>query len=230
METSVEGSSGCWKDEPADGHVTSWAGILLGVTVADCVPVFMVDPGNRTVGLLHAGWRGAAAGILEEGLSRMADEFGSEAENLHVHFGPSICGRCYEVGPEVFRSLGLPEPAQPTPIDLRAHLASRAEGLGVRREQLSVSTWCTRCGGSPFFSHRAGEAQRQVGFLGLKKVAPKASLSVGLCEDCAWIRVTGNRRGSAFYLCRRGLDDPAFPKYPRLPVLECGGFEAVGDL
>ena len=48
---------------------------------------------------------------------------------------------------------------------------------------------------------------------------------VGLCAGCRWVRVIRNRRGSDFFLCRKGKEDPAYPRYPRLPVIECGGFE-----
>lgn len=47
----------------------------------------------------------------------------------------------------------------------------------------------------------------------------------GLCATCAWVRRIENDRGSVFYLCRRALDDPAYTKYPRLPVLRCPGYE-----
>jgi hypothetical protein len=51
----------------------------------------------------------------------------------------------------------------------------------------------------------------------------------GLCETCRWRRdVTTGR--SSFVLCTRGLDDPAYPKYPRLPVMECPGYQPVGAL
>ena len=81
-----------------DGHVTRTAGLLLTVTLADCVPVFVADPVHRAVALLHAGWRGTAAGVVERGLGVMAEAFGSGAEELFVHLGPAICGACYEVG------------------------------------------------------------------------------------------------------------------------------------
>ncbi|MDE0359044.1 MAG: laccase domain-containing protein, partial [Gammaproteobacteria bacterium] len=54
---------------PCDGHATRRAGTLLAVSVADCVPVFVVAPRVRAVMLLHAGWRGVAGGILEAGLA-----------------------------------------------------------------------------------------------------------------------------------------------------------------
>ncbi|MGJ5813458.1 hypothetical protein [Paludibaculum fermentans] len=49
----------------------------------------------------------------------------------------------------------------------------------------------------------------------------------GLCETCAWVRRIENDRGSVFLLCRRALTDTAYPKYPRLPVLRCPGYEPV---
>lgn len=48
---------------------------------------------------------------------------------------------------------------------------------------------------------------------------------VGLCADCRHHRITGNRRGSRFYLCERSRDDPRYPRYPALPVLACPGYE-----
>jgi YfiH family protein len=151
-----------------DGHAASAPGTLLAVTVADCVPVFLVDPRHRAVALLHAGWRGAAAGILEEGISLLQGEFQTSESELLVHLGPAICGSCYEVGPEVHGALGLPLPEGPTPVDLRGALAERAVSMGVLPSQITRSVFCTLCGGSPFFSHRAGESRRQVGFLGIR--------------------------------------------------------------
>ncbi len=139
----------------------------MGVTVADCVPVFLVDPSVEAVGLLHAGWRGVVAGILERGIELLRTELGSLAEDIHLHLGPAICRECYEVGSEVHLALGLPKPDGPNPVDLRGHLASRAVAAGVGKARITESAWCTLCGESPFFSHRRGELERQVGFLGI---------------------------------------------------------------
>lgn len=151
-----------------DGHVTSEPGLLLAVTTADCVPVFVVDPERRAIGMLHAGWRGTAAGILERGLGAMGESFDSDPQDLRLHLGPAICGRCYEVGPEVFEALDRPVPEAATPIDLREVLAARAIGQGVQPSAVSVSAHCTRCTDSDLFSHRGGDAFRQVGYLGIR--------------------------------------------------------------
>jgi YfiH family protein len=161
---------GLFIGEGHDGHATSTPGLLLTVSIADCVPAFLVDPGRRALALVHAGWRGVAAGVLEAGI-RALEVDGSRAGDLIVHLGPAICGRCYEVGPVVFEALGEPAPAAPAPIDLRAVLAGRAVAAGVPAESVTVSTHCTRCergGRRRFHSHRAGEWARQIAFLGIR--------------------------------------------------------------
>lgn len=154
--------------EPCDGHATDEVGVLLAVTVADCVPIFVVAPERRVVAALHAGWRGGAAGVLEAGLRLVEAVAGAAAEDLYVHLGPSICGGCYEVGPEVFEALSRPAPGRPTPIDLRDVLADRAEAAGVCDERITISSHCTRCTSSDLFSHRGGDGQRQVGYIGVR--------------------------------------------------------------
>jgi YfiH family protein len=152
-----------------DGHHSAMAGLALTVSVADCVPVSIVDPGARAATLLHAGWRGTAGGIIERGIELACRRTGASPDTLHLHLGPAICGHCYEVGPEVHERLGLPAPAGPAPVDLRAIGAARARTAGVPAAAITISATCTLCDADrPFFSHRAGEAQRQMGVLGIR--------------------------------------------------------------
>ena len=150
-----------------DGHLTRDPGLLLAVTVGDCVPVFLVAPGQRLVALLHAGWRGIAAGILERGIHAFEERFGIDPDELLVHLGPAICGSCYEVGPEVHRALHLPDPGRPIPLDLRAILWERAARAGVPPERIGASAYCT-VEDPRFFSHRGGDLGRQVAYLGVR--------------------------------------------------------------
>ena len=163
----AHGPRGLHIAEDADGHVCRTPGLLLAVTVADCVPVFLVDEKRRAVGLLHAGWRGTVRGVLEAGIRGMGRSFGTSPRELTLHLGPSICGSCYEVGPEVHRALGRAEPPHPTPLDLRALLAARAVEVGVSGDEITRSAWCTLCDAPRFFSHRGGDPERQVGYLGI---------------------------------------------------------------
>lgn len=150
--------------EGVDGHRTGAAGILLTVSVADCVPVFLVAPRTRRVAMLHGGWRGTAAGIVPAGIRDLG---GDSPGDLHVHLGPAICGGCYEVGPEVHEALGLPVPPTNTPADIRAVQARQAIQAGVPAGQVTASAHCTRCGDG-FFSHRAGDPERQMGVVGIR--------------------------------------------------------------
>ncbi|HWO87521.1 MAG TPA: polyphenol oxidase family protein [Gemmatimonadales bacterium] len=148
-----------------DGHATSLDGVLLCVTVADCVPIYLARDDGSAFALLHAGWRGTAAGMLEAGvrlLSSRAPSF--PPSRLVVHLGAAICGSCYEVGPEVAGAVLGRAVSGKSRLDLRAELARRAEAAGVG--EISVSPLCTRCDADRFFSHRAGADGRQVAYLG----------------------------------------------------------------
>lgn len=153
-----------------DGHLTAAPGLLLTVSVADCVPVFLVCDRPRVVGALHAGWRGTAAGIVEGAIAMLQERWSVPPADLHLHCGPAICGECYEVGPEVHRAVdpARAEPSGPGPIDLRAAIARRAGERGIRAERITASTHCTRCGPGDFFSYRGASPARQVGVVGLR--------------------------------------------------------------
>ena len=145
----------------ADGHAALARGTAAAVSIADCVPIFLAHPAGATA-LLHSGWRGTAARILDAGVTTLAQR-GFVASELRVHLGPAICGTCYEVSPDVYRQLTGKEVRAPATVDLRALLAARARELGVRH--ISVSPWCTRCHNDRFFSHRAGDTGRQIGVI-----------------------------------------------------------------
>ena len=150
----------------ADGHATARPAALLAVSVADCIPVYLAAPDARAIALVHAGWRGVAAGILERGMDTLRRRFGAAYARMQLHCGPAICGECYAVGPEVPAQLRLPTGT--THVDLRAVVALRAIELGVPATSVSISTHCTRCGDSPFFSHRGGCAERQIAVLAVR--------------------------------------------------------------
>jgi YfiH family protein len=155
----------CWtgwlRADDADGHVSVSRGTALAVTVADCVPVFIAHPSGAT-SLLHSGWKGTAARIVERGIRELVTR-GFAAAELFVHTGPSICGGCYEVSPDVYERLTGKSTPRPTTVDLRALIAAHARALGVRN--VSTSPSCTRCNNDRFYSHRAGDPGRQLGVM-----------------------------------------------------------------
>ena len=90
-------------DEPlvGDGMITSVPGLILAVQTADCLPVVLVDPKNRAVGVFHAGWRGTVKRIVEKGVGAMRLHFGTRARDLEAAIGPGVRNCCYTVGEEV---------------------------------------------------------------------------------------------------------------------------------
>lgn len=155
-----DGWEGWLRVDAADGHVAG-RGTALAVTIADCVPVFVAHP-SGVVALLHSGWRGTAARILERGVAALSRR-GLAPRDLTVHLGPAICGGCYEVSAEVYGRLTGRAVDAPATVDLRAVIADQAREAGI--ERISVSSWCTRCHNDRFFSHRAGDQGRQLGVL-----------------------------------------------------------------
>lgn len=155
--------SGWLRQRGVDGHITVTPGTALAVTVADCTPVFVAHPAGA-IAALHAGWRGTAAHILSVGLGRLA-ALGFPSSECAVHLGPAICGPCYEVGPEVLQAVtGRPATGKGY-LDTRAVLAEQAAKLGV--QEITISTFCTRCHNDRFYSHRAGDWGRQLGVIAL---------------------------------------------------------------
>ena len=155
-----------------DGQLAEGPGWLLAATAADCVPVYLWSPEGGRIGLIHAGWRGAAAGILPRAIDRLVRGFdrGSSgaAGDLRVHLGPAICGRCYEVDTPVLSAFGFG--GTRAQLDLRRILAAQAAAAGVAPDALTSSRFCTSCGPGDLHSHRAsgGTAGRMAAFLGLR--------------------------------------------------------------
>jgi hypothetical protein len=155
------GWQGWLRGPDADGHLAAERGTACAVTVADCVPVYVAHPAGA-VALLHSGWRGTEAGILGAAVRAFAAA-GHAAADLRVLLGPAICGACYEVSPDVHQRLTGRAVDRPTPVDLRAILADQARALGIR--EILATGECTRCDNAVYYSHRAGDAGRQLGVL-----------------------------------------------------------------
>ncbi len=176
LGTQVHGTDVVWHEratgwvqvEGVDGHATATPGLLLAVTVADCVPVYLLAPEQRVIALLHAGWRGTAAGVLDRGLALLKAHAGVNPGDLVMHCGVSICGPCYEVGPEVLEAVGLRgDDRGPWHVDLRERLIEQGHAAGVG--EMTTSSWCTAHHRPLFYSHRAsgGIDGRMVAYLGL---------------------------------------------------------------
>jgi purine-nucleoside/S-methyl-5'-thioadenosine phosphorylase / adenosine deaminase len=135
----------------ADGHATSVAGIGAMVLTADCLPVAL--GANGAVAMVHAGWRGLAAGVLEEGVRAVRELLGGEDDVVAI-VGPGAGPCCYEVGEEVHAAFGGAHRAQgphTRNIDLKAIARDRLLAVGVGEvRDLAICTICDE----RFFSYR----------------------------------------------------------------------------
>ena len=147
-----------------DALVTDQPGVTVAVRTADCVPVLLHDPRKRVVAAIHAGWRGAVAGIVTKTLRLMAVRFGSMQSDLRVSIGPSAGPCCYEVDNPVLDQLrvGLPDwesvvsdhQGHKARLDLKALIRKQVEGAGVPLSSVSSVNLCTICQDQLFYSYR----------------------------------------------------------------------------
>ncbi len=155
-ESTIEQTDALWTDEP---------GIALAVLTADCVPLLLADPGAGRIAVVHAGWRGLVAGVIEKAAAHM----GGASVAL---IGPAIGPCCYEVGTDVAdpaRAALGEDVMRGTHLDLWRGSRIALERAGVERVYLAAL--CTRCEPGRFYSHRAGDAGRQ-GVLAMLKARP----------------------------------------------------------
>ncbi|MDQ0217162.1 peptidoglycan editing factor PgeF [Peribacillus cavernae] len=164
-----------------DGLYTGQKGILLTLVFADCVPLYFFAPRNGYIGTAHAGWKGTVAGIGPKMIGRWNEE-GISSSEIYAFIGPSICGDCYIVDDKVITLVqNMLEDNDEKPYNLiskgqyQLHLqtlnALLLEKAGVPRSQIEVSSLCTSCVRSQFFSHRRdnGKTGRNMSFIGWKE-------------------------------------------------------------
>ena len=154
-----------------DALITNEPGITLTILTADCVPVFIVDPVEKAIGLVHSGWRGTVQRITEKTVKSMQDNFGCKPKNLLAVTGPCICSNCYEVGPEVadafhdefgsdmFLKISHQHNGK-THIDLSETIIRTLLAAGLDSASVVKSGLCTACNSELLFSHRITQGKR----------------------------------------------------------------------
>src|SRR5262252_1705612 len=153
----------------ADAIVTAVPGLAIGVTTADCGPVLFADDTAGVIGVAHAGWRGAATGVLEATIAAM-ERCGADRARIAAALGPMIRQANYEVGPEFvarfeaddasnarfFRPAARPSHAL---FDLPGYIAARLTAAGIARvEDVGL---CTYADAARFFSYRRSTHRRE---------------------------------------------------------------------
>ena len=144
-----------------DALLTSLPAMALVIRTADCLPLFLMDPARRAVGIAHAGWRGLAAGLPLRCLSAFRHAYHSRPEELRVAIGPSIRSCCYEVGPEFVARFGpfVGLRGGRRTCDLVGVAVDQFRRGGVRPAHIIDCQQCTACDAHRWFSiRRDGQA------------------------------------------------------------------------
>lgn len=183
--TNRDKGCGLTKPRPyrdVDGMITNELGITLATFYADCVPLYLLDPVKKAVGLSHSGWKGTVGKIGKATVQAMEREYGTNPEDLIVAIGPSICQDCYEVSEDVIEQFqkafpreqwdGLFYRKENGKYQLDLWEANRQIFLEarVKPENISMPNLCTCCNPQFLFSHRASKGKRGnlAAFLALK--------------------------------------------------------------
>jgi YfiH family protein len=171
---TIKKKDGLKKRYKGDAILTDRKDIFLTVQVADCLPVFLVEPRKKVVGLIHAGWRGTLSGIAKQTIRKAKKEFGCKPEDFTLLFGPAIQKCCYEISEGIailFDEDCLIQRTGESPkLDLIYANLKQFINCGVKKEKIFVANDCTCCNGEMFHSFRrdGDKAGRMTAFIGIK--------------------------------------------------------------
>lgn len=149
-----------------DAFVTNCRGVAPVIFTADCVPVLLLDPVKKVIGLAHSGWRSTAKQIAKKTVQAMM-RLGSDAGDILAAIGPSI-GPChFETDDDVascFSQQYVRKQGKKYYVDLWSIVASQLCDTGVRDQNITLAQLCTVCHADEFFSNRAHRGK--IGLMG----------------------------------------------------------------
>ncbi|MBL7805707.1 MAG: peptidoglycan editing factor PgeF [Saprospiraceae bacterium] len=159
--------------EGYDAMISATPGIVLSVTVADCVPVLIYDPENRAFAAVHAGWRGTAFELVSKTLAAMSEAFGTRGADCFAFIGTCIDECSFEVGEDVAQHFSSPFKRFDALtgkffVDLKKANAAQLMEAGLPEGQIGISPYCTVRNNADYFSHRAdkGTTGRMLSVIG----------------------------------------------------------------
>ncbi len=176
------------RGKPGDGLVTNRPNLPLGVITADCFPVVLAAPHLPAVGIVHAGRKGIAAGVVSVAVALMSQTFDASPEALFVAIGPGIGRCCYEVdeaSAEPFETQftlndAVYRPSRPGHLylDLEQAIVQQLRQAGVPPTHVWCANLCTACHSHWFYSYRQ-EGPRSGRMLNIVMIRPNASSTSG---------------------------------------------------
>ncbi len=164
----------------ADAIVTDQTEIMIGILTADCIPILVWHQETKVAAVIHAGWRGAANGLIPKVIKTIRTNFDCTTSGLMAAIGPGIGAHNYEVDRPVrdaFRqgSGFWSDIADETKLghwrlDIPLSCRLQLEQAGLNPQNIETATECTCCNPELFFSHRRdnGLTGRQIGFMQIK--------------------------------------------------------------
>ena len=147
-----------------DALITNQPDIAVAVSVADCTPILVYDRKNNAVAAIHAGWRGAAAGIVQKTLQEMQESYGTQAADCLAYVGTCIDECSFEVGEAVAAQFADqlkrfdPEKGKYF-VDLKKACAEQLQAFGLPEAQIELSPYSTVLNNADYFSHRKENGQ-----------------------------------------------------------------------
>ncbi|OGO77693.1 MAG: hypothetical protein A2Y23_10275, partial [Clostridiales bacterium GWB2_37_7] len=147
-----------------DALITNVVGIPMITYYADCVPVFILDPIKKAVGLVHSGWKGTTQKIAVKTIEKMRQTYGTRPQDCLIGIGPSIEMQCFEIKEDTAllfkksfsnrKAFMKQKDEEHYIVDLWLSVKLMLIELGVLEENISISGFCTCCNEDLFFSHR----------------------------------------------------------------------------
>ena len=148
--------------EGVDAIMTDRAGVCMGVSTADCIPVLLYDNRHHAACAIHAGWRGTVSRIVEQSIKTMTATYGTNPADVVAQIGPGISLDSFEVGDEVYAAFAqarfdmasISQKQDKWHIDLPTCNKLQLMTMGVKPDHISVSDICTYKAHDTFFSAR----------------------------------------------------------------------------
>ncbi len=135
-----------------DGLITDDSDIALITGHADCLPLYLLDPVRRCIGLAHAGWKGTLGKIGLVAANMMKEHYGADPAHMMAGVGPCICADCFEAGEdlgnmfsEAFAGVPCVSPGKPGKVQIDLAMAATAQFMeaGIPPSQISLMDVCT---------------------------------------------------------------------------------------
>ena len=155
-----------------DAIISTSKSVVLSIQVADCIPLYLADPDNNVIGIVHAGWRGIEKGIVANSINKMIT-LGADNNRIIAYIGPSIQKCCFEIGPDVAKKFPMNYQINSSYdrsfLDLQKLTKNILINNSISYNNIISSNECTKCNSDKYFSYRNTglKSGRMIGIIGL---------------------------------------------------------------